>query len=468
MTATTRTTTSPSGNDGERADRGLRLLDPEHTLTTPIQNPPSKIQHPSGIADPLPKQFLTDTTGVGGRIKVRPEDFLVDELPLYEPEGKGEHLYLGIQKNNVAHGELVACLRKHFGVLERDIGYAGMKDKVGITRQTVSVHLLTDPPVVDIGHARIQVLWSERHRNKIRRGHLAGNRFSIRIREVDPLKAPIVQRTLRALEGLGVPNYFGSQRFGYRCNNHLIGGALLHGDWKKMLDLLLGTKGGNFPEYQRERRELYDAGKVEQAAVLWTASDRAERIACNALAKGKKNKEAVARIGENALSFWISALQSAMFNRVLDWRLENKMLASLVEGDLAWKHSTGGIFPVTQPEIESGELPRRLNAMEISPSGPLWGTGMMQPPGTRIAEVEHEALQASGIPLELMLNGRRSPEGGRRPLRTILKDPEIDAGLDDHGQYIRVAFDLPRGSYATVVLREIMKGDREEPDDQST
>lgn len=420
-------------------------------------------RHSSFIADPLPQRHLTDTSGVGGKIKVRPEDFLVDEIPLYDPDGKGEHLYLGIQKTNVAHGELVACLRKHFGVLERDIGFAGMKDKVGITRQTVSVHVLSDPPTTDIGHARIHVLWAARHRNKIRRGHLAGNRFSIRIREVDPLKAPIVQRTLRALEQSGVPNYFGSQRFGYRCNNHLVGAALLHGDWKRMLDHLLGTKGGSFPDYQRERRELYDAGKFEQSAGLWTAADRAERIACTALAKGRKNKDAVAKIGESGLSFWISALQSAMFNRVLDWRLEQGLLTSLIEGDLAWKHATAGIFPVTAPELASGELPARLKAMEISPSGPLWGTGMMQPPPpdaggeSRVADIEREALQASGIPMELMLNGRRSPEGGRRPLRTILKNPEIESGLDEHGQYIRVAFDLPRGAYATVVLREIMK-----------
>src|SRR5437870_13191447 len=131
-----------------------------------------------GITNPLPQRYLTDNpeaSGVGGKIKLRPEDFLVDELPLYEPEGQGEHLYLGIQKTNVSHGELMACLRKHFGVPERAIGFAGMKDKAGITRQTVSVHLLNDPPAVEIPHARIQVLWALRHRNKIRRGHLAGN-----------------------------------------------------------------------------------------------------------------------------------------------------------------------------------------------------------------------------------------------------------------------------------------------------
>ena len=78
------------------------------------------------ITDPLPQRFLTQTPGVGGRIKLRPEDFLVDEIPLYEPEGTGEHLYLGIQKTNVSHGEMMSCLRRQFGVREFAIGYAGM------------------------------------------------------------------------------------------------------------------------------------------------------------------------------------------------------------------------------------------------------------------------------------------------------------------------------------------------------
>src|SRR5207249_3561930 len=114
------------------------------------------------------------------------------------------------------------------------------------------------------------------------------------------------------------------------------------------------------------------------------------------LARGKKPKEACMKAGETTLAFWISALQSAMFNRVLDWRLEQGLLTSLIEGDLAWKHATRGIFPVTMPELESGELTARLQGLEISPSGPLWGRGMMQPAPGKIFEIESEALSASG------------------------------------------------------------------------
>jgi tRNA pseudouridine13 synthase len=427
------------------------------------QSPQSELTNASmRIRNPLPQKFLTTEPGVGGRIKARPEDFLVDELPLYEPEGKGEHLYLGIEKSNVAHGELMSCIRRHFNVSERDIGFAGMKDKVGVTRQTISVLLPPGSPEIpntDINHQRIKVLWAARHRNKIRLGHLAGNRFSIRIRDVEPSKAPLVLRTLRILEKSGVPNYFGAQRFGYRLNNHLIGAALLRGDWDAMLRHLLGSEGGNFPLYQQPRRELFDKGRVAEAAEQWTAADRSERIASTRLAAGKSKRDACLAVGETSLAFWISALQSAIFNRVLDRRIESNLFAQLIEGDIAFKHATRGMFHVTASEIAGGELPARLASLEISPSGPLWGKDMMQPTGSP-GDAEREALAAAGIPAEIILTGKHSPEGGRRPFRVSLRDSSIEAGVDEHGNFIRVAFDLPRGAYATIVMREIMKAEQ--------
>jgi tRNA pseudouridine13 synthase len=421
------------------------------------------------ITNPLPQRYLTSEPGIGGRIKVRPEDFLVDELPLYEPEGEGEHLYLGVQKSNVAHAELISCLRRHFNVKEEAIGFAGMKDKAGVTRQTVSIHLHDDPPNVDVDHQRIAVLWASRHRNKLRLGHLAGNRFSIRIRDVDPMAAPRALRTLRVLEQRGVPNYFGAQRFGYRRNNHLIGALLLREDWKAILRHLLGACGGAFPDYQRQRRELFDTGDFRAAAEQWTPADRSERIASMKLAAGKSERDAVLNVGPTALSFWISALQSAIFNRVLDRRIDDGAFDRLIEGDLAWKHENRAVFRVTAEELAKGEvLQERLARLEISPSGPLWGRDMLQAEGA-VAQIEREAIDASGVTLESLTSGPRSPEGGRRSLRTPITHASLDSGTDEHGSYVRVAFDLPRGSYATIVLREIMKSDQTDgegvPDD---
>ncbi|MHC4220036.1 MAG: tRNA pseudouridine(13) synthase TruD [Planctomycetota bacterium] len=410
------------------------------------------------IINPLPQRYLTTEPGIGGEIKQRPEDFLVEELPLYEPSGKGEHLYVRIEKTGVSHHELASSLRRHFGVTDKAIGFAGMKDKRAVTRQTVSIHLPQDQsvPADELSHERIKVLWMTRHTNKIRVGHLVGNRFSIRIRQVDPARVVAVRRQLAEIEAAGIPNYFGQQRFGYRVNNHLLGLALLRADWAEMASELLGAGGSGFPEYQRPRRELFDQGSYREAAALWTPADRNELTVIKALAGGRRTRDAARAVGRTAMSFWISALQSAVFNRVVDHRLAQGTLTELVEGDLAWKHANGAVFAVTAGELAGGELAPRLERFEISPSGPLWGAGMIRP-GPTVSAVEREALEAMGVTEESFAGRDYEFKGARRSLRAPIGHPSTESGVDEHGAFIRVAFDLPSGSYATVVLRELTK-----------
>ncbi len=409
------------------------------------------------LVNPLPQQYLTQGLGIGGVIKSQPDDFVVEEIQLYEPKGEGEHLYLRIEKTNVSHGELMSCLRRHFRVKEVNIGYAGMKDKAAVTSQTVSIHLpAEDPPSVEIDHERINVLWARRHTNKIRRGHLRGNRFSIRIREVDPLKVTVVKRCLDQLQQTGMPNYFGVQRFGYRCNNQILGAAIVREDWQSLLDELLGATGAMFPEYQRERRELYDQGQYVEAARQWTPANRNELIAARAIRDGKSLRGVCHSFGQTPLSFWISALQSAVFNRVLDERIQQGRLLTLMEGDLAWKHDSRSVFAVTGAELEGDELATRLERFEISPSGPLFGSGMTCADGS-VDEAEVRALQATGVPLEALAQVGYGVHGARRAMRVPIANVEIDSGVDEEGNYIHLAFDLPRGAYATVLLREIMR-----------
>ncbi len=412
----------------------------------------------AGPAAPLPGRFVTDGPGIGGVIKARPEDFVVEELPLYEPCGRGEHLYLRIEKTGVAHGEMMSRLRKHFGVREADIGFAGMKDKIAVSRQTVSVHLPGpgEASIPDLGHERIRAVWASRHTNKIRVGHLAGNRFSIRIREVDPAAVVAVSRSMRRLLSAGLPNYFGRQRFGYRCNNQVLGLALLKEDWRGALVEQLGGGGSPFPEYQQERRELFDRGRYAEAAAHWTPADRNELVAIKALAAGRDDRGAIRSVGRTALSFWISALQSAAFNRVLDRRIDDGILARLVEGDLAWKHDNGAVFAVTERELAGAELARRLDALEISPSGPLWGAGMTRPAAS-VAGVELEELGSMQIAPETIARIQGHLKGARRPLRVPVANASSEGGADEHGPYVRVAFELPGGAYATILLGEIMK-----------
>src|SRR5690349_6316381 len=120
--------------------------------------------------------YLTkDFPGVGGAIKRRPEDYFVQEVPLYEPAGEGEHVYAEIQKVGVTTFDAIHQVAAALQVSSRDIGYAGMKDARAITRQVLSIHGTTPEAVMALRLPNITVQWAARHGNKLRLGHLAGN-----------------------------------------------------------------------------------------------------------------------------------------------------------------------------------------------------------------------------------------------------------------------------------------------------
>lgn len=423
---------------------------------------------PTSAMDPLPREFLLPREGrPQGVLKERAEDFLVEELPLYDPCGEGEHLYLGLQKRHMPHGELIRLLQRHFGVDESAIGAAGMKDRIAVVRQTVSVHLpgrAKAGPIgaIDLGTDRVTVLWAAWHSNKLRRGHLKGNRFVIRIRRIEPLAAPSIWRRLRHLAAQGAPNYFGPQRFGYRRNTHRLGALLLAQDWEGLLGELVGARGSAYPDHQRACREAFDEGRLAEALAGWGSNDHSERTALRKLEKFGKPRRAVLAVGDHTRSFWVSALQAAAFNRLLDARLRAGSLASLGEGDVAFRHQGGACFLVGAEDLAGDALAPRLARGEISPAGPLWGAKLLAAGGATAA-IEREALREFGVDPASLESGPDAAPGARRPYRVFPGSPELDAGVDEHGGYVKVAFDLPKGAFATVVLRELIDEQPAEP-----
>lgn len=419
-----------------------------------------------------PGYLTADVPGIGGVIKQREEDFLVDEIPLYEPCGEGEHIYLYVEKRGLSTIQMRDEIARHFRVSPRAIGHAGLKDKHAITRQVVSVHAPGRKPedFPSFKHSRIDIQWADLHRNKLQRGHLAGNRFSIRVRGVEPSSAVHAQRALTRLAKTGVPNRFGVQRFGYLRNNHLIGRAMILGDARGAMDLLLGTAGGSPPK-QRDARMAYDASDYGTAFELMPRVFKGERQALGVLARGGDHDAALRAIDQTAAGFFISSFQSAVFNGVLNRRIDAGALDRLLEGDLAFVIKSRAVFPVTEDNAGEAELRERLASFEISPSGPMWGTTMRRASGA-IDRDEVEALRASGVTPEDLAacearDGYLMIGGDRRPLRIPVIDPEVEGGVDEHGAYVRCAFELPRGSFATTVMDEIMKVPlEEEPDDE--
>lgn len=331
---------------------------------------------------------VPEALGTGGEIRAAPEDFVVEEVPLYEPSGQGSHLYLLVRKRSLTTRDLVAAL-VGAGVSEVAIGVAGLKDKHAVTTQWLSLPK-RDEAAVEALEALpgVEVLDRSLHGNKLGLGHLKGNRFSVTIRRPERGAARAASTALEALAHRGAPNWFGPQRFGRYGSNAYDGWRVLRGE--------------RVPGGQRLNR------------------------------------------------FFVSALQSLFFNEVLAERVREGLYQTVVEGDWARKHDTGGTFLVAD---EGGESPRAAD-LEISATVPLYGRKVKPSPG-RAGEIEARVLER----LDLRWSDFTSRRGDRRMTRIRVSSPRVTEVEDG----LVLDFELPKGSYATSVLREVMKVDVDEP-----
>lgn len=337
-----------------------------------------------------------------GTIKLSPEDFVVDEIPAYEPSGEGPHLYVRFRKTNLTTDEVVKSFARALRVDRRGIGVAGLKDKVGVTTQWISIlaeDTTLDERVASLAIDGVELLEQRRHRNKLKTGHLDGNRFTIVVRGIDEARVGEIVTALERIGAEGVPNAFGAQRFGHDGDTH-------------------------------ERARAWLTGK-ERAP----SDPRLRR-------------------------FHFSALQSAIFNAVLEHRVEDGTWNVPILGDLLKKEDTGGLFICTDVQIDR----RRASAGEVCPTGPIVGDRMRQPEAEAFdLEQRIVAPLIEGVDLR---RARALGEGTRRPLRlrvAELSHSFVDSSLHQTssspsvsgppgGCAMTVRFVLPKGAYATTVL----------------
>lgn len=309
------------------------------------------------------------------------EGFRVDEVPLYLPAGEGEHLYLHVEKRGLSTPELISRLRDRFGLRETELGYAGRKDARGVTTQWISVPARkVEPEVADVESlGPVRLLEAKRHGNKLRLGHLKGNRFTVVVEgDVD---VSLLESRAARLSEIGFANYFGAQRFGPRS------------------------------ESLREAERYLERRRPPRA--------RKER-------------------------FLVSVVQSALFNAWLSERVADGLLLEALEGDVLMK-PTGASFLCTDPAIDTP----RVRAGEVTPAGPLYGRDMRSASGAAMTR-ESRSLEHSGLTLEDLRDHPAFDAGARRPARVF---PEgITVASSDVGTTL--SFTLPKGSYATVFLRE--------------
>lgn len=393
--------------------------------------------------------YLTSALpGTGGIFKDTAEDFSVTEIPLYAPCGSGEHVYVFVEKKALTTLEMLRRLARELNIAERDIGYAGMKDARGITRQTVSIPGVTPEQVGALDIPGVKVLSTARHNNKLRLGHLAGNSFRIRLRQVHGDAVQRAAAVLDVLAAKGVPNYFGSQRYGALGNSAIIGIKLLQNDPEGAVRALVGDPALIGDERWRSGVQAFHDGDLARALELLPPHCRTEKEVIRTLLRRPDGWEsAVKSIHPKIVNLYLSAAQSSLFDQAVAARIES--LDRVEMGDIACKHTNGACFLVS----DAAEAAPRAAAFEISATGPMFGRKMLVPQG-ETAVLEEKILAEAGLTREIFnAAGRYRLDGERRPLRVPLR--EIGIAFDD-GSLI-LEFMLPKGAYATSVLREVMK-----------
>ena len=369
----------------------------------------------------LTERYLTDgLPGIGGTIKERVEDFQVEELPLYPPSGKGDHTFVGISKAGISTFHAIRAIAQALGVPPNRIGYAGLKDAQATTCQVLSVHGVPPEAVTALGLSNIDVVWAERHNRKLKIGHLRGNRFTIRVRGVDRSALVSCQAILEVMAQRGVPNHYGSQRFGRRGNSAQLGKAVVRCDARGFVNDFLGLPCRGESEAVQAARSRFDADQWGEALRLLPYSMADERKTLHALIRARGDYDrAYAVVPKRLKVFLLSAYQSALFNQVLNARLQT--LDRVYIGDLATKHPGRSVFRV---EDEVAEQSRAVR-FEISPTGPIYGYKMIQPLGQQ-GELEADLLAAEGLtPEDFRLGGGIKVRGQRRGLRFKIHDPEL-------------------------------------------
>ena len=352
-----------------------------------------------------------------GKIKAIPEDFFVDELLGFEPSGEGEHVFLHIEKRaltTLAVRDKIAALAS---CKSMDVGYSGLKDKWAVTRQWFSVYLpggdqldwqsLTEQASSDNSSgAYIKLLTVCRHSRKLRRGAHKANAFKLVVSSLSASSSVSASASasaddlneqltlkIKALCEQGVPNYFGEQRFGK----------------------------SNLPK----ARALFSANK---------------------------------RMPREQRSLCLSAARSYLFNRVLDARISASNWSTYVDGDVLMLDGSRSRF-VLDAESDSdadfsekvtAKIEQRLAQGDIHISGPMCGRGCSGV--TAAAEQLEDAAIADEIALVEGLD-RQGVDVARRPLRCFPK--QFEWQLED--EKCHLSFILPTGSYATVLIRELVE-----------
>lgn len=414
------------------------------------------------------KQFtwLTKSPGIGGRIKSKPEDFVVEEVISNGIFGKRECLIFKITKRRWDTVALVKEIAKRTGLHYCDIGFAGSKDKHAVTTQYISVRgdegVRKKIEELNIGDVKIEFVG---YGKRLRLGALLGNRFAIVVRDLKIDTAEALRRIEKILNEVeqkgGFPNYFGYQRFGeQRANNHEIGKLLLKGKFEEAAVLFLGQHCDGTMLGDEARKRFLETRDVNEALKNFPKSLKYERMLLFKFKETKNWKKAFLSLPRQLLRIFIHAYQSYLFNKVLSMRIRTGLpLGESLVGDIVCRVKNGlsirsRNFEVTKNNVN--EVNEKIKRGELAVTGSIFGCKGKLAKG-KMGEIEEAVLEKEKIELKvfkLRSLGTYPELGGRRELS--LKPQDFSFSRYDK-RSVEFKFFIPRGCYATSVMREIMK-----------
>ncbi len=439
--------------------------------------------------------YVSDADGIGGRLRAGPEDFRVREIEAVDAEpvdadpGAYPHVVVRATLRNRDTNDFAGALSDRLGISRERVSWAGTKDKRAVTTQLFSVDGV-DPDDVPAGLRGAELSVVGRTGRPVLHGDLVGNEFEITVREPDePGNAAAVTDELAAFAGaagddpesedrsdgesgrrtVGVPDLFGQQRFGSRRPvTHEVGLALARGDPEGAVRAYVGNPSEREPAATREARTLADEGEWAAAIEAYPPALGHERAICGRLVENGADgpeafRAALTAVPTNLQRLFVHAAQSYLFNRIVSERLarglpfDRPVVGDVVafadrDVDALAVPDTGRTQRVTDERLATVE--RHCERGRAFVTAPLVGTETELADGEP-GEIERAVLEEAGLgPADFDLPGEFDSTGDRRAVlvRTSLA---VDAGDDA----VTFAFALPRGSYATVLLREYLKTD---------
>ena len=435
--------------------------------------------------------YVSDADGVGGRLRVSPEDFRVTEREAFDAEpvdadtGAYPHLVFRAELRDWDTNDFASALSDSLGISRERVSWAGTKDKRAVTTQLFSVKGVGADAMPALDGATVEVVG--RAGRPILFGDLAGNAVEVVVRDADaPENADAVLADLYGFAGggdaaaptigdepttVGVPNYFGQQRFGSRRPvTHAVGLEIVREQWRDAVLAYVGNPHEREPEATQAARAY-----VEETRDWHGALDRLpralgyERSMCHALVENGAEtpadfRAALETLPSNLQSLFVNAAQSYVFNRIVSERLARGLpFDRPVEGDVVCfrDRDAPADVPLPDPERTQRVTAKRQRTVErhcergrAFVTAPLVGTETALSDGVP-GDIEREVLDDVGVePGDFDLPGAFDSDGTRRAIlvRTGL-------AVEREAADLTFSFTLPKGSYATVLLREFRKGD---------